>query len=564
MACNLMLHEHQPILVVTCDEMSITVTEPMIRNMLSVVALLPTLPVVRDPIDGRDKQRLDLGGLRITCDEFLAAMVIASGGSVATSVCDMATLNKLGISSDVMRKMFDEACRVSAPVMLESDKLDVMGDGASIPVSWDGGAASRNVYPDPMSNTCCKGPVHYVAARTRLNIGAGTCMPGGSLTFFPMKAWCHGIQHIAAKITFPPGSRPCKDVLDYVFGSVDLGVKGAHVTVPMCVNNAMAKQRGMWPYFFNTPPADPNASWTATIPLMFSYGAGDASLLRSADMRERDVVVSLNDLDVMRCVNGVVRVELVAEYVYFYAGSYPVGPKFAVDGDAEIVRHARECVSCAENHPTSVAPTKVEVVNSVASEDKKMLDIISKVKSIKMDQVCGGPNVEVLGMCRIGCQVPRVTAMIPWRGGSDQRLRCKNVRLNFQDVQIVDIGDLTHGSLEACTGLMLILQHTHIDKIDNPFPIRCASIRLNGVSVFHNDCCDLHEWNWLRVGQNVPKDMSRCLIPFSHRFGDDDPAHMSSIAFSGFKDASLVLRPNMDMRMFRWNLCIVAFTSTLK
>jgi hypothetical protein len=115
-----------------------------------------------------------------------------------------------------------------------------------------------------------------------------------------------------------------------------------------------------------------------------------------------------------------------------------------------------------------------------------------------------------------------------------------------------------------CCGIIIMAQRAHSNPLamPNQFVISGATLCVNGKNLLRYDCCDLHEWNWLKTGLEVPINKEPCaLMPFSRSCNEE--GHRAVMNFGRAQNVSLKLDLNESLSSIKWKVLVAAFARNL-
>lgn len=566
-----------------------TITVPMvtIAGLTNLVRMLDSAAPVLDPADGITKKTITIPTL--TVENLTMAIMVAAGGSC--DACDPTVLRMLGVMSPKVEEVSASLSRISIPPNVQflgsvgREALILTGIVGPQDEMWDTCLGQNDRFP-PIYGV--PGGSRYAA--TLVSVPQGHDAPTGAVVF-PLGGaftdFLDAMHTLVLKVTFPSlklspqmpivNTRELMwvdNLLDVLFDTVSLEIGGREFeSKPLTLNNFVARTHKLWPSTFNT--ARPNSEWTATIPLMMFPTVDPSSPLLSAAwkghgarivlkqvahlaslIRRRDN--QLESMDLVAPTLNPIRYELVAEGVMYHDRTYAdsLVPLFEV----EVLKgHDVDCASCVEQR--KAAETQEKTIRERAEESRRMAvetesrrkeveRVTPSMVSIKADKEA----LEVIGsVMATHSRTPEPVA--PLRTVPIQRMPCKKIKLAFSRAAgyqaQVDIRDFISF---PCTAIMIMLHPQWDVGFSSLFPIRGATLVINGKDVLRFDCCDLHEWNWLKCGMEPPMPKVCALMPFS-RFAYQAGKH-AIINIGCAQNVSLRLDLNPEVAAVGWSATV--------
>jgi hypothetical protein len=276
--------------------------------------------------------------------------------------------------------------------------------------------------------------------------------------------------------------------------------------------------------------------------------------------------------------------ELFAEGVIFHNRKYAATlvPLYEI----EVLKgHDVDCVSCVDQRKAAEDKEKALRANAEASqrtaaEAEARRQLIERARPALVSVQSNREALEVIGSVLSATAAPCAVAdaapikflevskapeeSSPLRTVPVQKMQYKSVELEFiksanyqQTIQLRDTIDT------PCWAILILMQRRRLSPpmYPNQFPIRGATLCLNGKDVMRFDCCDLHEWNWLKMGLDVPSGMECALFPFSRL--NNQKGHRALINMGLCRSAELRLDLNSAMAPVGWGVCVAGLTRNL-
>jgi hypothetical protein len=571
-----------PVLITLKGGKGVTLPQTMIANMPNLNAMVATAPEITDLTDNVQKKAVHLP--EIAAEEFGSALIVACGGVCKT--CDRDVLTALGVVAPQMAPIYSAV--ENAPIPHRPEHLIYKNDGALLQnfmIEERAAPSERNVFPSTFGMDGTSGHsteiVNIPGAHIDRNIAFPLACPNtahlNAMHTFVLKIAFPNLRSVSNEYnaTLPPGVVPHAnlvwkpDVMDRLFENIVLEIGGHPFEKKSATLNEMvARMHDLWPGLFTCPNS--NAQWTATVPVMIFPTVDPTSPLPAVAWKNngarlilehvaplhtlvRRSDTSLQSVEQMAAGAKPLKYELFAEGIMFHDQKYSqsLPPAGLVVADPK--GHDVECISCIKQKEEEKEKEKEKEKKTKEEKEEKSAPSGLTVQRDAMD-VISGVLAQAEGRGPDGTR--RAEGLNITGEMTTRTMQEIFVELDFSEAamytQTIHLQDTITG---PCCGLFAMFKPTrYIPTNGAKFPIRGASLMINGLLVSNFDCCDLFEWNWLKTGIQRFYPLRTALIPFS-RFMNK-PGIGATINMKLAQNVSVVFYLNPVMASVGWKVCI--------